>query len=146
MLAELGDLPKIRDAGEYGPRLPALVRCALAAGDASLAARLVEAFEPTLPVREHALVTTAALIAEARGAYAEAAERFADAAARWDVFGARLEQAYALLGQGRSLAALGDLAADAPLRQARALFDEMGARPRVDECDTLIALASRLSS
>jgi class 3 adenylate cyclase/tetratricopeptide (TPR) repeat protein len=146
LLVELADLPRIRDAGEYGPRLPALVRCALAAGDAGLAARLVEGVEPKVPVREHALVTTAALLAEARGAYAEAAKRFADAAARWEGFGGVLEHAYALLGQGRCLAALGDATADQALRQARALFDEMGARPRVDECDNLIALASKLSS
>jgi hypothetical protein len=145
LLVELANLPRIRDAGEYGPRLPALVRCALAAGDAGLAERLVEGVEPTVPVREHALVTAAALLAEARGD-AEAAERFADAAARWEGFGGVLEHAYALLGQGRCLAALGDPTADQALRQARALFDEMGARPRIDECDNLIALAIKLSS
>ena len=146
LLREVVELPNIQASGEYGPRLPALVRCALAAGDAELAARLVEGVKPTLPVREHALATTAALLAEARGEHAEAGERFADAAVRWDSFGARLEQAYALLGQGRCLTALSDPAADGPLRQARALFDEMGARPRVDECDTLILRASKLSS
>jgi len=36
--------------------------------------------------------------------------------------------------------------ADQPLRQARALFDQMGARPCINECDTLIAQASKLSS
>ncbi len=145
LLGELSDLPKIRESGEYGPRLPALVRCALAAGDPALAARLVEGVEPTLPIREHALCTTAALLAEARGDHREAADGFADAAARWDGFGARLEQAYALLGQGRTLAALGDPTADTPLREARALFAGMGARPRVEECDGLIARVSALS-
>jgi hypothetical protein len=57
-----------------------------------------------------------------------------------------LEHVYALLGQGRCLAALGDASADQALRQARAFFDEMGPRPGVDECDNLIALASKLSS
>ena len=146
LLAEIVELPNMQASGEYSPRLPALVRCALSAGDAELAARLVEGVEPTLPIREHALVTTSALLAESRGEHADAAERFSDAAGRWDAFGARLEQAYALLGQGRCLAAVGDSGADVPLRQARALFDEMGARPRVDECDTLIARASALSS
>jgi hypothetical protein len=57
-----------------------------------------------------------------------------------------LEQAHALLGQGRCLTALADPEADQPLRQARALFDRMGARPRINDCDTLIARASKLSS
>jgi tetratricopeptide (TPR) repeat protein len=146
LLFELVEKPGVKGFGEYAPRLPALIRCALGVGDAALAARLVEDVEPTLPVNQHALVTAAALLAEARGAYAEAAERFADAAAGWEGFGGVLEHAYALLGQGRCLAALGDPTADQALRQARALFDEMGARPRVDECDNLIALTSKLSS
>ena len=67
-------------------------------------------------------------------------------ASRWGEFGASLEQAYALVGRGRCLAALRDPAADRPLRQARHLFDEMGARARVPECDALIAQAGKLSS
>ncbi len=139
LLSELCDLANIRESGEYGPRLPSLVRCALAAGDPRLAARLVEGVEATVPIREHALCTTAALLAEARGDYRDAANGFADAAARWDGFGARLEQAYALLGQGRSLAAVGDPTAETPLLQARALFAEMGARPSIEACDRLLA-------
>ena len=57
-----------------------------------------------------------------------------------------LEQAHALLGQGRCLTLIGDLQADQPLRQARHLFDQMGGRPRVQECDSLIAKASKRSS
>ena len=57
-----------------------------------------------------------------------------------------IEQVHALLGQGRCLTAVGDPGADPALRQARALFDQMGARRRVDECDTLIARASKLTS
>ena len=81
-----------------------------------------------------------------RRPFGDAARLFGDAAEHWEVFGGVLEQAYALLGQGRSLVALGAPGADQPLRQARALSEEMGARPRVDECDTLIARASKLSS
>jgi class 3 adenylate cyclase/tetratricopeptide (TPR) repeat protein len=146
LLRELIEIRNIRESGEYGPRLPALVRCALAADDLELAARLVEGVEPTLPIREHALVMSEALLAEARAEYAAAASGFADAVARWDGSGARLEQAYALLGQGRCLAAIGDSAAAGVLRRACALFDEMGARPRVDECNRLIGNVSALSS
>ena len=56
------------------------------------------------------------------------------------------EMAHALLGHGRCLTAVGGPGADSPLRRARALFDQMGARRRVDECDTLIARASKLTS
>lgn len=97
-------------------------------------------------MRTRSLDSCRALLAEADGEFGEAAGLFADATERWEAFGGVLEQAYALLGQGRSLVALGAPDADQPLRQARALFDEMGARPRVDECDTLIARASKLSS
>ena len=71
---------------------------------------------------------------------------YADAAARWEQFTEVLEQAHALLGQGRCLTVVGDPGADLPLRQARALFDRMGARRRIDECDDLIARASKLTS
>jgi hypothetical protein len=57
-----------------------------------------------------------------------------------------IEQAHALLAQGRCLTAVGDPGADQPLRQARDLFDGMGARRRVAECDNLIAEASKLTS
>jgi hypothetical protein len=146
LLFELVEKQGIKGFGEYAPRLPALIRCALGAGDAGLAARLVEDVEPALPVNEHALETAAALLAEARGEYVEATERFADAGARWDAFGARLEQAYALLGQGRCLAALDNALAEQPLHAARALFVEMGVLPRVKECNALILEATALSS
>jgi hypothetical protein len=87
-----------------------------------------------------------ALEAERAGDYAEAAALHADAADRWEQFTEAIEQAHALLGQGRCLAAIGDPAADAPLHGARALFEQMGARRRVDECDSLIVQASRLTS
>jgi len=90
---------------------------------------------------EHALAATGALLAEAEGDYAEAPERYADAAARWQRFGAVLEQAYALAGQSRCLVALGDPTVETPLREARALFSAMGARPRVEECDAILASA-----
>jgi class 3 adenylate cyclase/tetratricopeptide (TPR) repeat protein len=146
LLVDLRAKSGIQAVGEYGPTLPALVRCALATGDFALAERMVKGVEPTLPMLQHALVTARALLAEARGDHAEAADGFADAAARWSGFGVKLEHAYALLGQGRCQAALGEPAADVPLHQARALFAEMGARPRVVECDRLIRSSAALSS
>jgi tetratricopeptide (TPR) repeat protein len=146
LVRELLDRDELGDSIEYAFLLCGFVRSALAAGNSKVAAQLISRVEPNLPIRKHALETTAALLAEARGDYGEAADRFADAVARWDGFGAGLERAYALLGKCRCLAALGDPAADATLREARAVFAEMGARPRVEECDTLLRSVSALSS
>jgi hypothetical protein len=146
LLQELLEQDGLGDSVEFAFLLPGLVRTALAAANSELAAELVSRVEPNVPIRQHSLATCGALIAEARGEYAEAARLFADAAERWEAFGAVLEQAYALLGQGRSLVALGDPAADGTLRETRALFAKMGARPRVEECDRLIGGVSALSS
>ncbi len=142
LLAEVADRPDEPINEEFAGRLPALVRCALAAGDVSLAERLAEGVgDAGLPLHEHAFVAAQAQIVEAQGGLREAAELFEDAAARWDGFGAKLEQAYALQGQGRCLVALDDRAAEPVLRDARALFAEMGARARVEECDALLTRA-----
>jgi class 3 adenylate cyclase/tetratricopeptide (TPR) repeat protein len=143
--AILGELLEVEDAGrseEYFGRLPALVRCALAADDVELAERLSDRVNVVgLPLGDHASVAAQALVAEANGDLGAAAALFADATLRWEGFGARLEQAFSLQGRGRCLAALDDRAAGRPLRAARALFAEMGARTRVAECDALLASA-----
>ena len=90
---------------------------------------------------EHALATCRAQLAEAVEP-AEAAGLYAGAAERWREFGNVPERAYALLGQGRSLAALDLRVADAPLREARELFESMGYRPALEECDALLARAA----
>jgi class 3 adenylate cyclase/tetratricopeptide (TPR) repeat protein len=146
LVQELLDRDDLGDSTEYAFLLPGFVRTALAAGNSEVANQLTSKVEPNLPIREHSLATCRALLADARGEYVEAARLFANAAERWEAFGAVIEQAYALLGQGRSLVALGHPEADQPLRQARGLFDAMGARPRVGECDALIAHAGKLSS
>jgi class 3 adenylate cyclase/tetratricopeptide (TPR) repeat protein len=131
---------------QYAPMLPALARAAHTFNDHDLVARLASNVPDTLPIQQHALATVQAIQAEQAGDHAQAASLYANAAQRWEQFTGVLEQAHALLGQGRCLTALADPEADQPLRQARALFDRMGARPRINECDTLIARASKLSS
>jgi hypothetical protein len=96
-------------------------------------------------VLPHALATVRAVQAERAGKGLEAAALYEDAAVRWERFTELPEQAHALLGQGRCLAAAGGRPPIYPF-VARTLFDQMGARRRVDECDSLIAKASRLSS
>jgi hypothetical protein len=134
------------DHSEYCHHLPRLARAAHALDDDDLLSRLAAAVPEVVPRQGHALVTVRALQAERAGEYAEAAALYADAAARWEMFTEAIEHAHALLGEGRCRAAVHELGADGPVRRARALFDQMGARRRVDECDALIAQASRLTS
>ena len=128
-------------AFERAWRLPAACRIALGAGSVELVLRLVDGVEPAMPVHQHALTTTSALLDEARGQHASAAATFAAAAVRWRDFGVPYEEAQALLGQGRCLVALcrGPEAA-APLAAAREIFARLGARPALEE--TRVALAA----
>jgi hypothetical protein len=145
LLGEVADSSG-HDHSEYAHHLPRLARAAHALDKDDLLERLAAGVPEAVPRQQHALVTVRALQAERAGEYAQAAALYADAADRWEQFTEAIEQAHALLGQSRCLAAVGDPGADVPLRQARALFDQMGARHRVAECDNLIARASKLTS
>ena len=78
--------------------------------------------------------------------HAEAAALYAEAAERWREFGNVPERAYALLGQGRCLAALGQPEAQEPLREARELFASMGYRPALAETDALLEQTTAAAS
>jgi hypothetical protein len=123
-----------------------MLRTALAAGDPDLAKRLAEGLEPRYPLREHALCAARAQLAEHAGDHADAAALYGEAAGRWQQFGNVREYSYALLGQGRSLVALGNPAAEEPLRQAAELFSSMGYRPALAETEALIAQTTALAS
>ncbi len=138
LLAELEQTPGGRHTSPYSRQLAAMVRTALAAGDPDLAQRLTEGLEPRYPLREHALCAARGQLAEHAGKHADAAALYADAAARWQEFGNVPERAYALLGQGRCLVALGDPAAEQPLREAAQLFSSMGYRPALTETNALL--------
>ncbi len=145
LLEEIAIAP-VKHTFDYAFVLPMLARCAHALVEGALLGELVADVPSLLPLQQHALATVHAILAEQSGDHATAASLYADAANRWEQFTGVLEQAHALLGQGRCLTTLGDPHADQPLRWARALFDQMGARPRVQECDSLIAQAGKLSS
>ena len=132
--------------GTAATALPLLTRSALLLGDRALAERLCEDVEPLYPVHEAGLAAAGAQLLEASGALRPAADASRDAGERWRALGAALEHAYAVLGAGRCLAALGDPSAEATLVEARRLFAGMGAGPRVQECDALLAQTVRLSS
>jgi class 3 adenylate cyclase/tetratricopeptide (TPR) repeat protein len=145
LLADFASRP-VKSHPEYARPLPGLARSAAELGDQKLIASLVAGVPATLPGQQHALMAVRAIQVEQAGDHAEAASLYADSAARWEQFTNVLEEAYARLGEGRCLTASADPAADQSLRHARHLFSQMGARPYVAECDTLIARASKLSS
>ena len=147
LLDELEAGPDSRFSFNYAYLLPAFVRTALALGSRELAERLAAGVEAHTPFNEHAIVTVAAALAEARGDLQAAAEGYAAAAERWQSFGALPERAFALLGEGRCLTALGGPAeAVAALLAARALFDTLQAAPGLAETDALLQRANKLSA
>jgi tetratricopeptide (TPR) repeat protein len=138
LLTELEQARGTRETTYYARQLPAMVRTALATGDAALASRLADGLEPRYPLDEHALCAVRAQLAEHAGDHTEAASLYEEAARRWREFGNVPERAYALLGQGRCLRALGRCDAAEPLREARDLFAAMGYKPAVAETETLL--------
>jgi class 3 adenylate cyclase len=142
LLAELEQLPGVHEDPYYARQLPAMIRTALAAGDAELAHRLLPEMEPRNPLEEHALCAARAQLAEHAGEYANAAALYAEAAERWQGFGNVPERAYALIGQGRSLVALGELGAGRPLSEARTLFESIGYQPALRETESLLEQAA----
>ena len=110
----------------------------LTLGDPALAARLVAGVEPHTPLQQHALAACRAALAEDAGDDATAAAAYADAVTRWREFGDIPELAFALLGQGRCLIALGTPEADGPLREARELFTAMGYAPALSDTGALL--------
>ena len=146
LIAEIEASLAAREDTNYVNLLPALVRTAAALGDHGLVLRLVAGVEATNPQAEHALTAANAVLAEARGALEAAAAGYADAATRWQAFGVVPEHAFALLGQGRCLVALGRTGDAVPvLQQAREIFRQLQAAPALAETDRLLQQATALS-
>jgi tetratricopeptide (TPR) repeat protein len=140
LLQELDELAApIVGAFDERELLPSVVRVALAVNQGAVAERLTAAVKPVTPSRANALISAQAQLAEAAGDRGEATSMYADAAERWREFGNVPELAYALLGQGRCLAALEKPEAAEPLREAKELFTSMGYRPALAETDALLA-------
>jgi class 3 adenylate cyclase/tetratricopeptide (TPR) repeat protein len=147
LLARLADHEQAIQTSYYAMHLPDAVRTAVGAGDVRLAERLVGALKAALPAQQHSLVAVRAIVAEARGEQSEAARLYAEAAERWERFGVVPERAFALLGQGRSLLALGRYGdASGPLQQARKVFGSLGAKPALAETDALLERTTALAS
>ena len=138
LLSELEQVAGIRAEPYYASLLSELVRSALALPEPELATRFVDGVEPTTPLQKHALATCRPQLAEAADEQSEAARLYAQAAQRWRDFGNVPERAYALLGQGRCLTALGEPEAEEPLREAHKLFASMGYQPALAETEALL--------
>ena len=138
LLGELTESPGTHETTYYARQLAHMVRTALAADDAMIAQRLMSDIQPRYPIDEHALCAARAQLAEHAGDDEEAAALYADAARRWQEFGNVPGRAYALLGQGRCLRALGRAGPEEPPLEARALFASMGYKPALEETDALL--------
>jgi tetratricopeptide (TPR) repeat protein len=147
LLAEIEAYPDARRSENYAVLLPAMVRTALTMANAELAERVVAGFKARTPIDQHALTSANAALHEAHGDHRAASEQYADAAQRWRTFGVVPEQAFALLGHGRCLVALGQMTEAAqPLRLVRDIFQELKAAPALAETDALLQQATALSS
>jgi class 3 adenylate cyclase/tetratricopeptide (TPR) repeat protein len=145
LLRDLKDAPGTRSDPYYWASLADLVRCALTLQDSHLAAELAAGVEPRTPLAEHALAAAHAALTEATGEHARAALLYAEAADSWRRFGNVPERAYALLGEGRCRLVDGT---DAPpiLREARAIFVRLEARPSVEQTDALLRRTAAAAS
>jgi hypothetical protein len=84
-----------------------VLRVLVACGGTGHARALLESLTDGPPRVMHSVVTGRALLAERAGETEVAVERYLDAVARWRDFGNPYEQAHALAGCSRGLAAMG---------------------------------------
>ncbi len=142
LLRELGAASDLTGAA-ITCSLPALVREAVRLGGREVADPLADGSGAPTPLMAHSQVATNAILTEADGDLESAAASYADAAARWEAFIMVPERAFAMLGQGRCLAELGrEAEAEPVLREARRIFEEMGAVPALAETDELLRRSS----
>ncbi len=121
----LAEIVALEDVGTWYwfTLLPTLVRTAISAGALELAEAIHGRSEPQVPFAEHVVAAGAAMLLEARGDHETAADAYADVVGRFEAMGVIPELAFALLGQGRSLVALGRAEeARAVLERAEAIF------------------------
>src|SRR5262249_1182520 len=93
LLSEAQRTHGARDQSAHARHLGAMLRTALAAGAPDLARRLADGIEPGYPLRDHAICTARAQLAEHAGDHADAAALYGEAAERWREFGNVLERA-----------------------------------------------------
>jgi tetratricopeptide (TPR) repeat protein len=138
VLESILESPGAKGALFYGTRVAMMTRCAVRIGDATLAHRVLDGFEPRYSVYAAERMAALAEIALAEGRHAEAVDLFADAVSALDELGRHHERARALLGHGRALMHLGLSGAEGSLREAHRLFTLFGFGPRMAEAEALM--------
>lgn len=130
----------LRQPGSSGADLPGLIRTLVSLDRLDLAEQLVAVEEAAVPASQHARVAAQAVLAEARGDHRAALDGYTEAADRWHSFTDAVEEAFALMGCGRCLIALGRPDEAVPvLETSRHMFATMGARPALSEAESLLA-------
>ncbi len=143
---------EFEEAAEANPEfwrlfLPVAVRVLAAAGEAEEASRILAArLDPSSRRLRLSMLTSRAVVEEARGELEAAASDYAEVAGRWAEYGFGLEEARTRTGLARCLLALGRRdEARAELSRARELLEPLGARPMLEEVEEL-ASANHVSS
>jgi len=99
--------------------------------------------EATGTLHRFGLLSAGAALAEHEGRFEEALASYQEAAERWEGYGFVLEQGLALLGQGRTLVALGrGDEAEAAFGAAAGRLRSLGAEGLATEADRGLAAAS----
>jgi tetratricopeptide (TPR) repeat protein len=147
ILAEVAARPDVTGAPSYPQHLPVLARTAVTVGAVDLGEQLVAGVEARTPLDQHSLVAARAVLAEGHGDTAAAANLYLDAADRWGGLATPIEEAYALLGAGRCLLALGRTAeAAVALERAHSLWGSLKAAPLLAETDAMLERTVSLSA
>lgn len=147
LVSEVEAAPHSREGPTFPAFLCEMVRVACVTGDVALAARLIDGVEPVFPYHEHALCAARAILLEARGEPGAAAARYGEAEERWRQFGVVPERAFALMGRGRCLVALGRaVEATESLREAAGICARLGAQPTLAEVTRLLERAMSMTS
>jgi class 3 adenylate cyclase/tetratricopeptide (TPR) repeat protein len=140
LLGEVAAAPAVGKKGTFAAWLPSFVRAALAIGERTIADVLAARLEPDFPYARHAKVAVDAALAEDGRDLERAADGYADATSRWAAFGVVPEEAFAALGRGRCLVALGRASeAAGDLHHSRRIFERLGTPRELAEIDQLLA-------
>ena len=120
-----------------------VVRIALAGGDEDAARAAVEGLEATGTLHRYGLLSARAALAEHDGHFEEALAGYSEAAEHWEWYGFVLEHGLALLGQARTLVALGrGSEAGSAFAAAGHRLRSLGAEGLAAEADRGVAAAS----
>jgi hypothetical protein len=139
VLSDIADMEAAHEVDPFDACVAMMVRTALGAGALELAGRLVDGYSPVSAHGRHMLVAASAPLMEADGDLAGAAVSYVDAVVRLEAFGNVPELAFALLGQGRTLMALGRPDEARPvLERSRAIFELLHAAPSLAVIQTLL--------